>query len=79
MAQDTLEKEATKEVTDFSVNVTAIDEECVVEEELSETQQLMKKVKDAGLAGVISYALWELGFWALSVPVCVVGYREVTG
>ncbi len=37
------------------------------EEELSETQKLMKQVKEAGTAGVISYALWELGFWALSV------------
>jgi len=55
------------------------DEVCVLPEELSETQQLMKQVKDAGLAGVISYAAWELGFWTLSVPVCVFGYREVTG
>ena len=31
------------------------------------------------MAGVVSYALWELGFWAFSVPVCVFGYREVTG
>ena len=29
--------------------------------------------------GLISYALWELGFWLLSVPVCVVGYQQVTG
>lgn len=32
----------------------------VVEQELSETQKLMKQVKDAGVAGVISYALWEV-------------------
>jgi len=57
------------------------DEEiCVVaEEELSETKKLLKQVKEAGTAGIISYALWELGFWALSVPVCVFGYYEVTG
>ena len=55
------------------------DEACDAPEELSETQQLMQQVKDAGLAGVISYAAWELGFWTLSVPVCVFGYREVTG
>lgn len=56
------------------------DEICVVEEEeLSETKKLLKQVKEAGTAGVISYALWELGFWALSVPVCVFGYYEVTG
>lgn len=60
---------------------SATDEECVIEEEkeLSETEKLLKQVKEAGTAGVISYALWELGFWALSVPVCLVGYYEVTG
>jgi hypothetical protein len=30
------------------------------ETELSETQKLMKQVKDSGVAGVISYALWEV-------------------
>jgi len=60
-----------------SMEVT--DEECVVPEELSETKKLLKQVKEAGTAGVVSYALWELGFWTLSVPVCVFGYREVTG
>lgn len=49
------------------------------EEELSETKKLLQQVKDAGTAGIVSYALWELGFWALSVPVCVFGYYELTG
>jgi hypothetical protein len=48
-------------------------------EEKSETQKLMQKVKDSGLAGVISYAVWELAFWTLSVPVCILGYQKVTG
>ena len=48
-------------------------------EELSKTQQLMQQVKESGTAGVISYALWELGFWALSIPVCLIGYQQVTG
>mmetsp|Transcript_16752 Transcript_16752/g.23717 ORF Transcript_16752/g.23717 Transcript_16752/m.23717 type:complete len:228 (+) Transcript_16752:83-766(+) len=66
---------------DDSSVTSALNEECVVkeEEELSETQKLLKQVKEAGTAGVISYALWELGFWALSVPVCIFGYYEVTG
>jgi hypothetical protein len=90
--------------------ITNNDEECVIPEELSETEQLMQQVKDAGIAGVISvgiiichfammrvlpiqkrlikifflqltlkYAAWELAFWTLSVPVCVLGYRQVTG
>jgi hypothetical protein len=60
----------------------AVDETCVApeeEEELSETKKLMQQVKDAGTAGIISYALWEVGFWAVSVPVVFAGYREVTG
>mmetsp|Transcript_6220 Transcript_6220/g.9879 ORF Transcript_6220/g.9879 Transcript_6220/m.9879 type:complete len:200 (-) Transcript_6220:1316-1915(-) len=72
------EEKVAVEVEEIS-NVTAIEVECVVPEELSETEKLMKQVKEAGIAGVISYALWELGFWTVSVPVCVFGYREVTG
>jgi hypothetical protein len=48
-------------------------------EKMSETQKLMKQVKDAGVAGIISYALWELGFWAVSVPVVIFGYVSLTG
>mmetsp|Transcript_24452 Transcript_24452/g.57503 ORF Transcript_24452/g.57503 Transcript_24452/m.57503 type:complete len:291 (-) Transcript_24452:85-957(-) len=40
---------------------------------------LMGKIKESGVAGVMSYALWELAFWTVSVPVCVLGYKEVTG
>merc|ERR1719401_3062706 len=45
----------------------------------TETQNLMQQVKEAGTAGIVSYALWELGFWALSIPACVVGYQAATG
>lgn len=59
---------------------TTKEDECEVEEEeQSETQKLLAQIKDAGLAGVISYAIWELGFWAISVPVVVGGYYEVVG
>jgi hypothetical protein len=71
--------EKTDEETKANDAALIVDEECVIEEELSESQKLMKQVKEAGTAGVISYAIWELGFWALSVPVCVVGYQQVTG
>ena len=40
---------------------------------------LLKRVKDAGVAGAISYAGWELAFWAASVPVCLAAYYGVTG
>ena len=59
--QTTIEKEELK-TEESSAQMT---EE--PEEEMTETQKLMKQVKEAGTAGVISYALWELGFWALSV------------
>lgn len=49
------------------------------DEKESETKKLLQKVKDAGIAGVISYAAWEVGFWAISVPVVLFGYYEFTG
>lgn len=61
---------------DVSINSTYQKSE---EEKMSETKKLMQQVKDAGIAGVISYALWELGFWAVSVPVCIAAYSQVTG
>ena len=54
----TLEKETT---------LTKTAEEEVPEEEMSEADKLMKQVKEAGTAGIISYALWEWAFWCLSV------------
>merc|ERR1712185_716447 len=48
-----------------------------IEEE--DSASLMQKVKDAGTAGIISYVFWEWAFWGVSVPVCIFGYREVTG
>lgn len=47
--------------------------------DVSEEKQLLQKVKDAGIAGVISYASWEIGFWAISIPVVLFGYYEFTG
>ncbi len=44
-----------------------------------EEDNLMQQIKDSGTAGVISYAAWELAFWTVSVPVCVLGYKQVTG
>ncbi|KAL3944859.1 MAG: hypothetical protein SGBAC_001061 [Bacillariaceae sp.] len=78
--QTTLEKEETAvavvEATEESETSVA---EVKDEAEMSETEKLLKKVKEAGTAGVISYAAWELAFWFISVPVCVIGYRSVTG
>ena len=46
---------------------------------LDESKSLLTKIKDAGTAGAISYALWEAAFWGLSVPICLFSYRQVTG
>ena len=40
---------------------------------------MMQQIKDAGKAGVISYALWELGFWFISIPFCLFAYQQATG
>jgi len=74
------QKEEGDDVLDSAKALASVDEECAVEEkELSETQKLLQQVKDAGTAGIISYALWELGFWFVSVPVVVLGYKAATG
>jgi len=61
--------------------VAQADDTCEVgdEKELTETEKLLKQVKEAGTAGVVSYALWELAFWALSVPVCISAYYGLFG
>lgn len=61
------------------LETTEITEVKQQEEEMSKGDKMMQQVKDAGVAGAISLAFWELGFWAVSLPVCVFGYREVTG
>ena len=74
-----METSSTIPSTAVTTTTTTTPKEEVEVEELSETKKLMQQVKDAGTAGIVSYALWELGFWALSVPVCVFGYYELTG
>lgn len=49
------------------------------EEKPNQAQELMQKVKDAGLAGIISYMFWELAFWGFSAPWGILGFRQVTG
>ena len=73
-------EDASKMEESMSSQAVAIEETAGEDEdEMTETQKLMKRVKEAGAAGVVSYALWELGFWALSVPVCAFGYYQYSG
>ena len=50
-----------------------------LEKKDDKTKTMLQQVKDAGVAGAISYAAWELAFWGISVPVCIFTYVEVTG
>ena len=49
------------------------------EEKGEEKENMMQQVKDAGVAGIISYIFWEWAFWGVSIPVCIAGYYQVTG
>ncbi|KOO23834.1 hypothetical protein Ctob_000765 [Chrysochromulina tobinii] len=50
-----------------------------VEPVVEDSKSMMQKVKDAGVAGIISYIFWEWAFWGVSVPVSLFGFYEVTG
>lgn len=70
-------KETTKaDVADGSVEQMVED---INKLEKSDEKTMLQQVKDAGVAGAISYAAWELAFWGISVPVCVFTYVQVTG
>merc|ERR1712086_674029 len=48
-------------------------------EEEEDSKSMMQKVKDAGVAGIISYIFWEWAFWGVSVPVSLFGFQAATG
>jgi len=74
---DSIEEEAKKDITaDADIKALMDGEE---KKDESQEENLMQQIKDSGVAGVISYAAWEFAFWTVSVPVCVLGYKEVTG
>ena len=45
----------------------------------TEMKDLMKKIKDAGTAGIVSFGLVQLGFWSISLIIVLFGYVKVTG
>ena len=49
------------------------------QQQLNEVQKLMTQIKEAGIAGIIAFGLVQLAFWALSFPVCLVIFRQLTG
>jgi len=48
-------------------------------EEEPPKENMMTKVKAAGVAGLVSYALWEFVFWTVSVPLSIYTYHATTG
>ena len=48
-------------------------------EDGDDTKNLLQKVKDAGTAGAISYALWEFTFWGVSFIIGLGSYYKLTG
>jgi hypothetical protein len=76
--QAVMEELTSSTVVSSSTNGQVV-ESTTKEKEMTKTQQLMQQVKDAGTAGIISYALWELAFWLVSVPVVLFGYYGVMG
>merc|ERR1712216_901504 len=48
-------------------------------EEEPPKENMMTKVKAAGVAGLVSYALWEFVFWTVSVPLAIYSYHATTG
>ena len=48
-------------------------------EQKGDGKKLLQKIKDAGIAGIISYGVVQIGFWGASIPICIFGYYKVTG
>mmetsp|Transcript_25957 Transcript_25957/g.36385 ORF Transcript_25957/g.36385 Transcript_25957/m.36385 type:complete len:106 (+) Transcript_25957:1-318(+) len=40
---------------------------------------MMSQIKAAGKAGALSLFLWELAFWAISIPVAIVAFVNLNG
>ena len=55
------------------------DERGLVGKAKDKVKNRLQQIKDAGVAGAISYALWEAAFWGVSIPICLASYFTVTG
>lgn len=51
----------------------------VEETDVPENENMMSQIKSAGAAGAVSLFLWELAFWAISIPVAIFGFVSVAG
>ena len=48
-------------------------------DEQPQAEQMLQQVKDAGIAGVVSYFLVECTFFAIAMPVGYFGWHQTTG
>ena len=77
LEQQTIEAAGTTETgSDYAV-AQQVDQG--MEENIPEVKKLMKQIKEAGTAGIISFALVQLGFWSLSLAIALFGYVKMTG
>ena len=65
--------------TKAAPSTAAVEQALSTEEKKNDPTQLFQKIKDAGVAGSISLFLWEGAFWAISVPLAILGYYKVAG
>jgi hypothetical protein len=75
------QKDAVVEKEDV-LDAASADDATVIEAEEKEEDNkldLMKPIRESGTAGAISLLLWEGAFWAISIPVVILGYLQVTG
>ena len=49
------------------------------DEETNQYKLLLQKVKDAGVAGIISYGVVQLAFFGASIPIGIFAYYKVAG
>merc|ERR1711939_152238 len=79
MVQKSKEKAAAPSLIDRMRGVVVKTDTKAVEPEEEDSKSMMQKVKDAGVAGIISYIFWEWAFWGVSIPVAIFGFSSVTG
>lgn len=54
-------------------------EEAQSNQEEEDSKNLMQKIKDSGVAGIIAFAVVQIGFWVGTFPFVVLAFYKVTG
>jgi hypothetical protein len=78
------------EVINETEETLAVGEESVVDKDIEnfmaeedkeegKDENMMSQIKSAGKAGAVSLFLWELAFWAISIPVAIFTFIQLNG